>query len=396
MASRVVMPKLTDTMEEGLIIKWHKQEGDKVESGDVLAEIETDKAVMDLEAYASGVMRKILAPAEAKVPAGALIAVIAREDEDISEILKEPTPSTQKAAPAPAATPPIQPPATGIPSVGGPSISPRARQMAHEAGLDPATLRGTGPGGLITERDIRAALDQKVQKAQPEAASALDGEVKELSPLRKTIAKRMTQSKQTAPHFYVTMEIGMEQALALKSRLDQEGGKVSVTDLLVRAAALTLREYPSINAAYIGEKIRYYKKIHIGLAVGLPEGIITPVIRDADQKSLALIAAESRELIERTKARKLIPEEYTGSTFSLSNLGMFEVDHFIAIIQPEEGAVLAVGSVREVPVVEGGLVKIGRRMKVTLSCDHRVMDGLQAAQFLQAFKRRLEQGDLKG
>lgn len=395
MASRVVMPKLTDTMEEGLIIKWYKQEGDIVESGDVLAEIETDKAVMDLEAYASGVMRKILAPAEAKVPAGALIAVIAREDEDITEILKEPAPSpTRQAAPAATPAPSSQPPPAVIPSAGELSISPRARQMAHEAGLDPAALRGTGPGGLITERDIRAALDQKAQKAQAEAASALGGEVKELSPLRKTIAKRMTQSKQTAPHFYVTMEIAMEQALALKSRLDQQGIKVSVTDLLVRAAALTLREHPSINAAYIGEKIRYYKKIHIGLAVGLPEGIITPVIRDADQKTLALIAAESRELIERTKARKLMPEEYTGSTFSLSNLGMFEVDHFIAIIQPEEGAVLAVGSVREAPVVEGGLVKIGRRMKVTLSCDHRVMDGLQAAQFLHAFKRRLEQGEL--
>ena len=391
MASRVVMPKLTDTMEEGLIIKWYKQEGDKVESGDVLAEIETDKAVMDLEAYASGVMRKILAPAEAKVPAGALIAVIAREDEDITEILKEPVPSpTRQAAPAATQAPSAKPPSAVIPSAGELSISPRARQMAHEAGLDPAALRGTGPGGLITERDVRAALDQKAQKAQPEVAS----ELKELSPLRKTIAKRMTQSKQTAPHFYVTMEIAMEQALALKSRLDQQGTKVSVTDLLVRAAALTLRDYPSINAAYIGEKIRYYKKIHIGLAVGLEEGIITPVIRDADRKSLALIAAESRELIERTKARKLMPEEYTGSTFSLSNLGMFEVDHFIAIIQPEEGAVLAVGSVREMPVVEGGLVKIGRRMKVTLSCDHRVMDGLQAAQFLQAFKRRLEQGDL--
>ena len=392
MASRVVMPKLTDTMEEGLIIKWYKQEGDIVESGDVLAEIETDKAVMDLEAYASGVMRKILAPAEAKVPAGALIAVIAREDEDITEILKEPVPSpTRQAAPAATQAPSAKPPPTTLPSTGELSISPRARQMAREAGLDPAALRGTGPGGLITERDVRAALDQKAQKAQPEVAS----ELKELSPLRKTIAKRMTQSKQTTPHFYVTMEIAMEQALALKSRLDQQGTKVSVTDLLVRAAALTLRDYPSINAAYIGEKIRYYKKIHIGLAVGLEEGIITPVIRGADQKSLALIAAESRELIERTKARKLMPEEYTGSTFSLSNLGMFEVDHFIAIIQPEEGAVLAVGSVREMPVVEGGLVKIGRRMKVTLSCDHRVMDGLQAAQFLQAFKRRLEQGKLE-
>jgi pyruvate dehydrogenase E2 component (dihydrolipoamide acetyltransferase) len=386
MASRVVMPKLTDTMEEGVIIKWYKREGDKVESGDLLAEIETDKAVMDLEAYASGVMRKILAPAESKVPAGALIAVIAREDEDITAILKEPMPvTTPKTIPAPGAAPSA--PAPRPVSAGEAVISPRARQMAHEAGLDLATIQGTGPDGLITERDVKAALEKK---APAEAAF----EVKEPSTMRRTIARRMTLSKQTAPHFYITMEIDMERAMTLKNQMEGQGTKLTVTDLLIRAAALTLREFPHINAAYVDEKIRYYKGIHIGLAVGLEEGIITPVLREADRKTLTQIASESRELIERAKARKLMPEDYTGSTFSLSNLGMFEVDHFIAIIQPGEGAVLAVGSVREMPVAEGGQMKVGKRMKVTLSCDHRVIDGLQAAQFLQAFKKRLEQGDL--
>jgi pyruvate dehydrogenase E2 component (dihydrolipoamide acetyltransferase) len=389
MASRVVMPKLSDTMEEGLIIKWHKQEGDRVESGDAIAEIETDKAVMDLEAYASGVMRKILVPAETKVSAGALIAVIAREDEDISEILKEPTPSpAARKAPAHSVGPTSPKTQTmGRPAGVHPAFTPRASRMAAEAGLDPTILRGSGPDGLITERDVKAALEKQGQ-------AETDSELTELSPMRRAIARRMTQSKQTTPHFYVTIEIAMDRTLELKNRLEKDGCKVSVTDILTRAAALTLREFPKINASYIGEKVCNYQKIHIGLAVGLEEGILTPVIRDADQKTVAQIATESRKLIERAKTRKITPEEYTGSTFSLSNLGMFDVDNFIAIIQPGEGAVLAVGSIKEVAVITDGKVTSGRHMKVTLSCDHRVIDGLQAAQFLQGFKRRLEQEEL--
>jgi pyruvate dehydrogenase E2 component (dihydrolipoamide acetyltransferase) len=390
MASRVVMPKLTDTMEEGLIIRWYKQEGDRVESGDAIAEIETDKAVMDLEAYGSGILRKILVPAETKVPAGALIAVIAAEDEDVSGVLEEiPSAPPKPAAPAPAAPPAAKAPATATaePS-GGASISPRARRLADQEGLDWTSIHGTGPEGLVTERDVRAALEA------PQAAQA-DFESAELTPMRATIARRMSQSKKTAPHFYVTVEIAMERALELKNKLDGGGTRVTVTDLLIRAAAMTLREFPQINSAFGGRVVRRYRNVHIGIAVGLKEGILTPVVRDADKKSLVQIAAETRDLIERAKARKLQPEEYTGSTFSLSNLGMFDVEDFIAIIQPGEGAVLAVGSIREVPVVDGGQIRPGRRMKTTLSSDHRVIDGLLAAQFLQAFKKRIEAGEVE-
>jgi pyruvate dehydrogenase E2 component (dihydrolipoamide acetyltransferase) len=392
MASRVVMPKLTDTMEEGLIIRWYKQEGDPVESGDPLAEIETDKAVMDLEAYASGILRKILVPAETKVPAGALIAVIAREDEDVSDVIGE-TPAraaaaAKPAAPAPAGPKPGETARPAAPPSGFASISPRARQLADQEGLDWTSIQGSGPEGLITERDVRAAADSA-------AASGAEFEPAELSPMRATIARRMTQSKKTVPHFYVTVEIAMERALEIKNKLDGAGTRVTVTDLLIRAAALTLREFPQINSAYGGRVARRFKNVHIGIAVGLKDGILTPVVRDADQKSLVRIAAETRDLIERAKSRKLQPEEYTGSTFSLSNLGMFDVEDFIAIIQPGEGAVLAVGSIREVPVVADGGIRPGRRLKTTLSSDHRVIDGLLAAQFLQAFKKRIESGEIE-
>lgn len=389
MASRVVMPKLTDTMEEGLIIRWYKQEGDRVESGDPLAEIETDKAVMDLEAYASGILRKILVPAETRVAAGALIAVIAREDEDFADLLTEKPPAAEKpSAPAPTGTPSEKTRQPAPKPAASTILSPRARRLAEQEGLDISSLRGTGPDGLITERDVRAAVESA-------PAAGTEFESLELTPMRATIARRMTQSKQTVPHFYVTVEISMERAMDLKARLEQGGTRVTVTDLLICAAAKTLREFPGINSAYGGSTVRRYKNIHIGIAVGLKEGILTPVVRDADQKTLLQIAGETRDLVERAKSRKLAPEEYTGSTFSLSNLGMFEVEDFIAIIQPGEGAVLAVGSVREVPVIGEGKIRPGRRLKTTLSSDHRVIDGLLAAQFLQAFKRRIEAGEIE-
>lgn len=391
MASRVVMPKLTDTMEEGLIIRWYKQEGDPVESGDALAEIETDKSVMDLEAYASGIIRKLLVPAETKVPAGALIAIIAKPDEDISELLE--TPSTL----VPETSPPSHPKTPSTAEAPAPNressftkgaATPRARKMAVDAGLPLSTIPGTGPKGLVTERDVKRSL-------QESEAIGPDFETTELSPMRSVIAKRMTQSKQTIPHFYVTMDINMNRVHDTKNRLLEEKVKVSLTDILLQACAFSLRQFPQINAAYLNGKIQNHKKIHIGLAVGLDEGILTPVIRDVDQKSLRQISEESRNLIKRAKSRKLSPEDYTGSTFSLSNLGMLEVDHFIAIIQPGEGAVLAVGSVRDEPVLDGGELKTRKQMKVTLSCDHRVIDGLQAAQFLQHLKHRIEQGNFE-
>ena len=384
------MPKLSDTMEEGLIIKWYKQEGESVESGDALAEIETDKAVMDLEAYASGVMRKILVPGGTKVPAGALIAVIARQEEDISDILKETPSATGSPIPAPSSEKPASspPPSTAAGIDAKPSITPRARQMATDSGIDLSFLRGSGPDGLITEKDVKSEMKNHAQPGS-------DSETVDLSPMRNIIGRRMVQSKQTIPHFYVTTEIAMDRSLETKRRLEREGTNVSITDIIVHAVGSTLREFSFINAAYAAGKLRKNKSIHIGLAVGLEDGIMTPVIRNADKKTVEQIASVSKILIERAKTRKIAPEEYTGSTFSLSNIGMFDVDHFMAIIQPGEGAALAVGSVKEVPVIEQGKVVSGHRMKVTLSCDHRVIDGLQAARFLQGLKRRLEDGNRK-
>lgn len=388
MASRVVMPKLSDTMEEGVILRWYKHEGDRVESGDALAEIETDKAVMDLEAYASGVLRKVLAPERAKVPAGGLIAVIARADEDISgELAGAGAPAAGKPAPRPPAG---DRSAAERPQAGG--VTPRARKMAEEAALPIERVHGSGPGGLVTERDVRTALEARETTAQPPPLVQPDAaeRVVPFSPMRKTIAKRMTQSWQVAPHFYITAEIAMERVLDRRGALKKAGTDVTLTDFLVRAAALTLRQFPQFNTSYGDSGIVVHHGVHIGVAVGLDEGLITPVIRDADRKSLTQIAIEARDLIGRAKTRRLEPNEYAGATFSISNLGMFEVENFIAIIPPPEAAILAVGAVREIPVVQDGKVVVGRRMKVTLSNDHRVVDGMQAAQFLRALRERLE------
>jgi pyruvate dehydrogenase E2 component (dihydrolipoyllysine-residue acetyltransferase) len=399
MASRVVMPKLTDTMEEGHLIKWYKQEGDRVESGDLLAEIETDKAVMDLEAYASGILRKIIVPADRTVPAGTLIAVVAGPEEDISSLLAEtagaaspiaaPIPSAREAAPSATAGPP--PSAAKLIA----EASPVVRKMAEEHGIDLTKIRGTGPGGKIIKRDIEVYLEGRL-KAQPAEAVSADYTEKELSMLRKTIARTMVQSKAPAPHFYVTVEVDMGSALAVKKKLEQKKGqiKITVTDLLIKAAALALLQHPDVNVSYSAaggsERLRSYKAIHIGMAVGLEEGVIAPVIRDCQRKNLFQIAQEAKALIQRAKDRKLLPEEYTGSTFSISNLGMFEVESFSAILTPPQAGAIAVGAVREVPVIVTGRVMTGHRMKVTMSCDHRAIDGLQAAKFLADFKRILE------
>ncbi|HXZ25565.1 MAG TPA: dihydrolipoamide acetyltransferase family protein [Nitrospiria bacterium] len=403
MATRVIMPKLTDTMTEGVVIKWHKHEGDRIESGDALAEIETDKAVMDLEAFGAGTLRKILVPDQSTVPAGQLIAVIAAPDEDIAPLLAETgaaSPAAARPAPNPAAATPAAPltsPAAkppGRPAAPPPSVdfkaSPLARRMAEEAGLDLATVTPTGPGGRIIKEDVEQALAAK--RAAPPASEPVY-EVRPLSQIRKTIARKMTQSKAPVPHFYVANEIDMERALTVKAELaDREQPiKVTVTDLIIRALAVALTRFPQFNASFQEEGIRYHQSIHIGVAVGLDEGLIVPVLRDCQNKGLIQLAEEARLLFERAKSRRLQPDEYTGATFSLSNLGMEDVEQFSAIITPPEAAVLAVGKIKQAPVVENGRVAVRRRMMTTISCDHRVVDGLQAAKFLQALKHELEE-----
>ncbi len=416
MASRVVMPKLTDTMEEGVVLKWKKEEGDKVSAGDVLAEIETDKAVMDLEAFASGVLRKLLAKEGETVPSGALIAVIGEPDEDIEEAISETSgagspeaaeakaatkPATAEAKPAPAVPPAKEAPtkeaepkkaATKAAPVKEAEVeereeikaSPRARALARERGIELSTLKGSGPGGRIVEQDVLGAKATKTARSR--AATE-----KPLSQMRKAIARTTTSSKAPVPHFYVTSDIDMGEAVRFRQQYKQARAEhPSVTDMILKAVALALQKHPEINVSYAGDVLRQHGRIDLGMAVGLDDGLITPVIRDCESKSLGQIATESKRLAERARKRQLSPEEYTGSTFSVSNLGMYDVDSFIAVLTPPEAAALAVGSIREEPVVSGSRVKLGRRMRVTLSCDHRALDGLQAATFLKEVKRILE------
>ena len=385
MASRVVMPKLTDTMEEGVVVKWKKREGEVVGSGDVLAEIETDKAVMDLEAFASGTLRRVLVREGTTVKAGELIAVIADPDEDIAPVLAEtmsPAPALKSTQGRP--TPPALPGAQPAGEEDRVKASPRAKALARERGIDLASVTGSGPGGRIVEEDILKAGGT----VSPRTTGATD---RPLSQMRKAIARTTTQSKAPVPHFYLTAEIAMDETEQLRTQLKQTRRfHPSLTDVIVKAAAMALTRHPEINVSYIGDALRQHGSIDIGIAVGLDDGLIVPVLRDCGSKTLEQISTEARALIERARTKRLQPHEYTGATFSVSNLGMFEVDNFIAVIMPPEAATIAVGAVRDVPVVGPDGVKPGRRMTVTLSCDHRALDGVQGAKFLKEFKRILE------
>ncbi|TLY20155.1 MAG: 2-oxo acid dehydrogenase subunit E2 [Nitrospirae bacterium] len=369
------MPKLTDSMEEGVVVKWRKAEGERVESGDVLAEIETDKAVMDLEAFASGTLLKILVPEGTTVPSGTLIGVIGESEEDIKDILR-------------GSPPPIPPPSEVEGKGGGaaPSAealaSPRVRTLAREHGIDLKTVKGTGPGGRIVERDLEPFLLKKEQSTVREIP---------LTQMRKAIVRMTTQSKAPVPHFYVTIDADMAEGLRMveESKKAATPFPLSINHLLIAASARALKQHPGLNASFAGETIRIFSSIDIGIAVALEDGLIVPVLRDCGSKTLEQIVEAERSLVARARQRDLTPEEYTGATFLISNLGKFDVESFSAVILPPAAAALAVGSVREVPVVRDGKVEVGHRMTLTLSCDHRVIDGAVAAQFLQTFKQAL-------
>lgn len=405
MITRVVMPKLTDTMEEGVVVAWKKQEGETVDSGDVLAEIETDKAVLDLEAFGSGVLRKVLVPEGETVKAGKLIAVIAEQDDDIEATLaetpdapKDSTATSQKEKAPQPSPPPVpdekeqagsakeEPSETKADTSPAPSIkaSPRAKMLAKEQGFDLSAIKGSGPGGRIIEADVQGRVD---------TPKALEREAKDipLSQMRKAIARVTTSSKAPVPHFYLTTEVGMDQAERLRKQMEElRNSPLSLTVLFVRAAALALAHHPEINVSYTGEALRRHATIDIGIAVALEEGLITPVIRDCAGKNILQLAEEIRDLIVRAKSQQLAPDEYAEATFSISNLGMYEVENFIAVLMPPQAASLAIGAVNIIPVARGNTIKRSRRMKVTLSCDHRALDGAQGARFLQSFKRALE------
>lgn len=433
MASRVVMPKLSDTMEEGRILRWLKQEGDPVETGEALAEVETDKATVEMEAYTNGVLRKVVAPQGTTVKVGDLIAVVGAANEDISAIVAEGAKGRQAVAPAPAA-PPAPATATeaergrrqarqearrGTDEAVSPDrhrtyrTSPLAARMAAEAGVDLTSLKGSGPQGRIVKRDIEAAIagagaphvaraEAAERTAPGGVAAAREGapldmarggpeyEDVELSPMRRTIAKRLVQSKAPVPHFYLTIDVAMDRAWEAYRALREEKAPITINDVIVKAVAMALRRHPEINASFGGDHVRRYNRVHVGIAVAVEEGLITPVIRDADMKTLEEISGESKALAEEARARRLQPHQYTGATFSVSNLGMMGIEEFAAVINPPEAGILAVGAVRQVPVVVNGTVTSGYRMKATLSIDHRVADGATGARFLQTLKRILE------
>ena len=437
MITKVFMPKLSDAMETGKVIKWLRKEGDPIKGGDVIAEIETDKANVEIEAFGGGVLRKIVVGEGGQVPVGDLIGVIADPTEDISSVVaapaKAPPPAKPAASPAAApaaagrlpamesyqsvpATMQVVPMAQAVaaavqPVDGRVKASPLARKIAGQTGVDLRLIQGTGPGGRIIRRDVEAAQAAPRPAAGPQPAAApgrpqtarpafvipprpeAEFEDVPMSPMRAAIAKRMPMSKAPVPHFYVTSEVDMDAAWALREQLNSLDGqpKISVTDMVIKATAQALLRNPGINAQLNGQAIRVYHRAHIGIAVALDQGLITPVLRDCDVKSLARIAVESRDLADRARGGKLRAPEMSGATFSISNLGMYDVEEFSAIINPPEGAILAVGSVLQKPVVTDGEIRVGRRMKMTISCDHRVMDGAMGARFLQDVKRLLEE-----
>ena len=406
MPSQVIMPKLSDAMEEGRLLQWLKKEGDRVQGGDILASIETDKAEIELESFGAGVLRKILVAEGETVPVGKVIAIVAEPDEDISSLVGAAAPAAPAKAEGKASTPPAPaspkveakaPPAPTAPAAesGWIPASPIARRMARDAGVDLAKITGSGPGGRILERDIEAFLGAKAQQmgGAEVPAGEREFEDKELSTIRKTIALRMTQSKAPIPHFTVTVEADMGEAQHLRGSLnavDPTAEKLSINHILIKAVALALKRHPMVNAAFANGKARLFTKVHIGVAVALEDGLIVPVIRDCDRKSLGEIAREAKSLIERARGKKLRPEEYSGGTFAISNLGMYDVVEFTAVIDPAHGAILAVGAIEEKPVVMNGQIVIRQRMRLTGSFDHRIIDGAMGAKFLQDVKKILE------
>jgi pyruvate dehydrogenase E2 component (dihydrolipoamide acetyltransferase) len=389
MATKVFMEALSPTMEEGRIASWRKAEGDSVSTGDVLAEVETDKAIMELQARGEGTLRKILVGEGGTTAVGSLVAVIAAPDEDISSLVATTggAPPAATADPAASAPAPPAPAAAPEPPEGRLKASPLARRLALEQGVDLTSLEGSGPGGRIIKRDVTAPA----AAASTAGAPGTGWQDVPLTQLRKTIARRLSQSLGPIPHFFLTTEIDMERCADAREALNALGDvKISFNDIVMKVVAMALLQHRDCNAWWQDDHVRYFHDVHLGMAVAIDEGLITPVVRDAQRKSLREIAGEARALAERARARKLTPEEYTGATFSISNLGMLGVDEFTAVINPPEAGILAVGAVTAKPVVVDGAIGARRRLRITMSCDHRIIDGATGARFLQTVKRMLE------
>lgn len=422
-AEVVTMPKMSDTMEEGVISSWLVKVGDQVSSGDIIAEVETDKATMELENYEDGTILYLAVEAGGSVPVDGVIAIIGEEGADYKALLKaqsataseeepkqeEEKPTETAAAPAAQAPAPAQgsAKANNTTSDGRVKASPLARKLAEEKGYDISQIQGSGEQGRIVKRDVEshtpqqeaapAPAQQKAPAAEPApavAAAAIGQESYEeenVSQMRKIIAKRLGESKFTAPHFYLTMEINMDKAIESRKALnDISPVKISFNDLVIKAASVALIQHPKVNSSWLGDKIRYNKHVHIGMAVAVDEGLLVPVIRFANQKTLSQISAEAKDYGKRAKERKLQPSDWEGNTFTISNLGMFGIEEFTAIINPPDSCILAIGGIKQTPIVKDGELTVGNVMKVTMSCDHRVVDGALGAAFLQTFKQLLE------
>jgi pyruvate dehydrogenase E2 component (dihydrolipoamide acetyltransferase) len=403
MAEVIRMPKMSDTMTEGVIVSWLKQVGDDIKPGDILAEVETDKATMELENYVKGTLLHIGIPAGGSVPVDALIAIVGQKGEDISALLNGA--SAPAAAPAKAEETKVE---TAAPTAPAPApvantsndsrvkASPLAKKIADEKGIDLNSVSGSGDGGRIVKRDVETfAPAAKTAGAPsiilPTVVGQESYEEVPVSQMRKVIARRLGESKHTAPHFYLTMSINMDKAIeARKSMLEFSPVKISVNDIIIKAVAAALRKNPAANSSWLGDKIRYNHHINIGVAVAIEDGLIVPVVKFADSKSLSHISAEVKELADKAKNKKLQPSEFEGNTFTISNLGMFGIDEFTAIINPPDACILAVGAAKETVVVENGQMKVANVMKVTLSCDHRVVDGAVGSAFLKTLKELLE------
>ena len=429
MAEIIRMPRMSDTMEEGNIIGWLKEEGEEVESGETIAEVETDKATMELDCFFDGVLLHI-AVKEGPVPIDGIIAVVGEAGEDWQKAIADANNGQSATSAEPAQEVPAQtvPAATSTNMASNASAatdtarikaSPLARTMAEDAGISLTNLIGSGDGGRIIKRDVEAAMGTQTVTAPaptpapvpvPEAPAppqttpkqpavvpfSFNGtgdnfEDQPISQMRKVIARRLGESKFTAPHFYLTIDIDMDKAIQMRKRVNEVAPtKISFNDFVIKAAAAALRQHPAINASWLDDKIRYNKDFNIGVAVAVDEGLLVPVIRYADMKTLSQINTEVKLMAGKAKDRKLKPEEMQGNTFTISNLGMFGIEEFTAIINPPDSCILAVGGIAQKPVVKDGEIVVGNRMKVTLSCDHRVVDGATGAKFLQTFKDMLE------
>jgi pyruvate dehydrogenase E2 component (dihydrolipoamide acetyltransferase) len=414
MAEIIRMPRLSDTMEEGNIVGWLKKVGDKVSPGDILAEVETDKATMELESFHEGYLLYISVN-EGPVPVNDVLAVIGAKDEDYKKALSGESPGAKSESSAeikptenkPEAIPETSPPAKGNGTNGETKVtqaeqeplrtqdsrvktSPLARTMAKEAGIDLATVTGSGDGGRIVKKDVEKIVTAPASKATTQAPSAQYGEVP-VSQMRKTIARRLAESKFSAPHFYLTMKINMDSAADVRKRIvDQTGEKISYNDLVIKACAVALKQHPAVTSSWLGDKIRVNKDINIGVAVAVDDGLLVPVLFGADQMGLRDINSQVAALAEKARNKKLQPQEMQGNTFTVSNLGMFGIEEFTAIINPPDAAILAIGAITDELVMVNSQVKSQKVMKVTMSCDHRVVDGATGAKFLQSFKQYLE------